>query len=104
MVTSQYGLLFPGNTDRHLSTEDENILPHTNTVYLKTAAESLADCYFSFEQNERLKLCTLGALCVDFISFSHFSKRSVYVPWERQGLSSIPSTMLTISRPIPVAL
>lgn len=37
-----------------------------------------------------------------FFLLIYFSKGST--PWERHGLSSIPSTMLTISLPMPVAL
>lgn len=54
-------------------------------------------CFFLEEQN----LCITNNWNQRF-SFSKF--RSSHVPWERQGLSSIPSTMLTISLPIPVAL
>ena len=75
----------------------------------------------SFEGTAVIQTCTTPKIALSYVIFLHlwdslilkvFNQKKqpsvclsvcVCIPCERQGLSSIPSTMLTISLPIPVA-
>lgn len=85
MVTSQYGLLFPG---KKTTSEFSQWIMVTN---------------MGEQYHMSIELLVLECKYVVYLNgINRFSDD--IIPWERQGLSSIPSTMLTISLPMPVAL